>query len=217
MKRFISVVLTCILILTMLPIGTFAAETDTTRQDLEQLACTIFPEYADTIRGENIGNVRSVASNDLVICITRPVSEDATMTYTEYANGIAVATYCSHTLTITESKAGTGYAYRKADIKMICNASSQYLYVKGLEYTFVQNGYDTINNAGSTSQSTTFAASSSILSATETASNFASASYYGAFVYDYTDNSINMWKLTVSVGNDMINVSKSFVGQYGQS
>lgn len=92
MKRYISILLVMLILLSVLPMGAFAAKDGTVERDeLIALACEVFPEYASKIRGEELtatnGLQRTTLSREIVKTETRPVSENETISYVEYSDG----------------------------------------------------------------------------------------------------------------------------------
>lgn len=96
MKKLVSLILSIMLIIAI-PIYAAAEETDTiTRDELIELACSVFPEYASNIRSEHQlatqNNSRSFAQTELVNEVTRSISDTHTLTYSEYSNGAVYLT-----------------------------------------------------------------------------------------------------------------------------
>ena len=92
MKKLLSLVLAIVLILTM-AIPSLATEVQTTDYDqLIVIAKQVFPEHADKLNGNNNlqnSKQRTVdAAGNLVQRETRPVDNDAILTYTEYDSGV---------------------------------------------------------------------------------------------------------------------------------
>lgn len=160
MKRTIIIILTVLLVMSSISVPVFAYEQDTISvNEVIRMACATFPEYEEQIRGENITSsslARSSSSSELgafIIEETRLTDSGELMTYQQDESGIVVVTF-SYGSSIVSSSYGTGYAYRKCNLVMYCNISNELLQVNNFEYTFVQNGYDTISSYGTTSEST---------------------------------------------------------------
>ncbi len=129
-----------------------------TKDEAIELACKVFPEYEKEIKGNNIiknssRETKEYKFGELIIIETRKSNTGEMLTYQQYDKGEVIVTFF-YDNTIVDSSFGTGYAYRKCDLEMYCNVSNEILKVKGLEYTHVHNGYDSIATYGSTSQST---------------------------------------------------------------
>lgn len=160
MKKLISSILVALIILSAVAAPAYAAEVDTfTLNDAVELACDVFPEYEVQIRGNNpiqkdfSRNADNGFFENIVVCETRITEDGEIFTYQEDARGAVVVTF-THGSSLVDSSSGTGYAYRKCNLVMYCNVSSEILQVKNFEYTHVQGGYDVINSYGSTDSST---------------------------------------------------------------
>ena len=94
MKKLISICLCAIMLLTMIPIGASASETNlAARNNLITLACEVFPEFADAIRSENINNstiAPASASDEVIYTETREVSDSKRLTLSQYASGSVI-------------------------------------------------------------------------------------------------------------------------------
>ena len=69
MKKYFSIILVIIVLFTI-PVSAFASEpVNPEQEELFSLACTVFPEYASLIRGEDTTAFhlpRSVESNEII-------------------------------------------------------------------------------------------------------------------------------------------------------
>ncbi len=160
MKKLISSILVALIILSAVAAPAYATEVDTVSlTEAVEMACDVFPEYEDQIRGNNpiqkafSRNADNNLLGDIVVCETRSTEDGEFFSYQEDTRGIVVVTF-THGSTLVDSATGTGYAYRKCNLVMYCNISSEVLQVKNFEYTHVQNGYDSISSFGSTNSST---------------------------------------------------------------
>lgn len=92
-RRFLSVLLTAVLLLTMMPFSAMAAEDTSEHDRLIALACEAFPEYASNIRNEGAvacGYSASAASNEIIYQETRPISDTESISIARSANGAIV-------------------------------------------------------------------------------------------------------------------------------
>lgn len=223
MKRFISVVLTCILILTMLPIGTFAAETkDDSKKVVDAMffrACEVFPEYADKLSG-NPKTSRSTTAEagtpEVVVTLSRWISENESMTYTEYSNGIILLSTeqynYQHDVSITETLP-TSRTY-SVNITATCRdmygtVFSGYCRIEGLTFKVLYNGYDSILSEGNADCTTgcEFRNGKYSMVRNETASQAASVNYYIQFEYTPGSSSFLASTVTLRVQNDIYSIS----------
>lgn len=94
MKRVLSILLVAVLLFTVMPFAVFADESDISEHDeLVAKACETFPEYSDKISGHLTPSqvqIQSVSghSSEVVHSVSRYVSDDEVLTYTEYDSGI---------------------------------------------------------------------------------------------------------------------------------
>lgn len=208
MKRAISTILSILLIMSAFSVTVFATNDDSiTRDDLMALACDVFPEYEEQIKGINLSEkamcsiIRNEEASKVIISKTRTTDAGEVFTYQEDQRGIVTVTY-SHGSEIVDSSSGTGYVYRKCNIYVYCNASAEKLQVIGFEYTHVQNGYDNIISGGSTSGSTV-TVNREFIQTNETATMRAFAQYHVSFTSNLpgVNGEFNVY-LQVEVGND---------------
>ena len=95
MKKALSLLLATVLLLSLLPTPTYAAESDSSvREQWIQLACEAFPEYEDNIRGTVSTYSRTIVeletTPEVVFCETREISETETVTYAQYSDGRSI-------------------------------------------------------------------------------------------------------------------------------
>ena len=105
MKKLLSTVLALMMLLTMLPIGASAAETGNSERDaLLSLACAVFPEYADSIRGEaraSYSRSANLTADEVVFRETRSVNENESIGIIQYASGVTIVVHSdSNTFTV---------------------------------------------------------------------------------------------------------------------
>ena len=79
MRKYLAMLLAAVMLLTMMPLGAAATETDTSERDeLIALASEFFPEYANQICEERIGTYavsRGLGQRELVVTESRSVSD----------------------------------------------------------------------------------------------------------------------------------------------
>lgn len=99
MKKTLSLCLTILILLTILPLSAFAEDTQLSEQEeLINLACDAFPEYRDYILG-NVSVYRGTLSNaEIIFCETRKISETEKITYAQYSNGRGIIVGSSMTV-----------------------------------------------------------------------------------------------------------------------
>lgn len=159
MKKILATLLSITLVFVLL---TPQACADTvTSSDLYAIACESFPEFASRIT--QCASSRETASNEnlvLRISATRRLSENQQIQYQEFSDGsiyVSLMTDNQYTpsITVVDSRTGTGYSYRKVNIQVLCVDSNQVFLAKNVEFTFVQGGTSAISSTGSLSDSTT--------------------------------------------------------------
>lgn len=105
MKKLISICLALVILLTVFPMNAFAKEnTDTEYDQLIELACEVFPEYASTINAANSNSysrARSSADYSVVHCETRSVSDQENLTLAQLASGDIFLIYGNSNLDIS--------------------------------------------------------------------------------------------------------------------
>lgn len=94
MKKILSILLSAVILLTM-PVNVMAAEDTSayTHEELVQLACQYFPDYAPLIRGEAISTYavpNAASSSEIVYSDTRDVSDTETISISVLASGEVV-------------------------------------------------------------------------------------------------------------------------------
>lgn len=146
--------LAAVMLLTMMPLGAAAAETDTSERDeLIALACEVFPEYAQVIRNEVPGNNVRIQSNvkvQVVSTETRAISDNRTLSYTQLSNGAAILTENIYVDDIIESTAtgSGGIVTKTCTVKIACTHSPGVFTLSGIIYKTLSSGYAVIENAG---------------------------------------------------------------------
>ena len=149
MKRFYSILLATVMLLSTMTFDVFATEDDIVREDLLTLACEVFPEYAQKIRFQGISSNQR-AQRSLVVNETRQVSDNSYLIYTEYSDGIILLTdyeFDAYAI-VTDSLTSSGATTCTVDIRAVCSNISGYFLVEDVKYTHVRSGYDSINSVG---------------------------------------------------------------------
>lgn len=178
MKKILATLLSITLVIVLLTPQAYA---DTvTSSDLCAIACEAFPEFASRIT--QCASSRETASNEnlvLRVSATRQLSENRQISYQEFSDGsiyVSLMTDNQYTpsITVVDSRTGTGYSYRKVNIQVLCVDSNQVFLAKNVEFTFVQGGTSAISSTGSLSSSTT---TSTYISATKLNGSDSSPAY----------------------------------------
>lgn len=162
MKRTIALLLSIIITLASFPTYVSATEIKNYEDDpILDLACEVFPEYADKIRCQNTDksaypNIATASkSRELVANETRAASDNEYITYTEYSDGIILLTDYTYgkEVTITEESSNSLGLMRTMDIYTYCIAVSHLgnITFKNIKYTILDNDFDIIRSTGTTS------------------------------------------------------------------
>lgn len=113
MKRVLSILLAAVLLFTVMPFAVFADESNISEHDeLVAKACETFPEYSDKISGHLTPSqvqIQSVSghSSEVVHSVSRYVSDDEVLTYTEYDSGI---------VTLSEARFNASFTTDSTDV-----------------------------------------------------------------------------------------------------
>lgn len=159
MKKLLAVLLSITLVIVLLTPQAYA---DTaTSSDLCAIACEAFPEYASRIT-KCASSQRTASCENIVLRVsaTRQLSENQQISYQEFSDGSIYVSLMTDdqynpSVTVVDSRTGTGYSYQKVDIQVTCVNSSQVFRARNVEFTFVQGGTSVISSTGSFSSSTT--------------------------------------------------------------
>ena len=120
------------MLFTTFPSVVFAAEDSTSEcEEFIDLACEIFPEYSDKIRGDSQysnTNTRSSVHVELIESVSRAVSENEYITYAEYSNGAILLTDYSYSYYTTQNESYTsaGGTYASIDIIAACSGGDSF-------------------------------------------------------------------------------------------
>ena len=156
MKKIMSMLLTVALVFSALCLPVYAEENDPIPQDIQirsgedalELACEIWPEYADKLMWEDLKPMTRSASmdNPVVVQKTHQISDKESITYVEYANGFAVAAAVSN-WTEDSHTSGSGYDRYVGGIYVTSGMSTAHLL--GFTYQLNHADYDEIVSFGS--------------------------------------------------------------------
>ena len=190
-KKFISVLLAALMLITILPMSALAAEADSAQaEEMISMAVQAFPEYADRIQAkQNSISPFALQPSESAepIYAQKTLDNGDQLIYQENLDGNAYVIHAARnddykpTYTVTDSATGTGYAYREITIKVTAVASSDVFYAKKVQFTHTQNGTSHIQSAGNLSSSTTTQNSAVIVRADGTNSNPAEVVYRATF------------------------------------
>lgn len=181
MKKLISLLLAVCLVLSAVPTLAFAdGYSNDVQQQLIDLACATFPEYANSIRNPVSPNAlsRSNSNPTLVRSEARKASDRVCVIYSQYDDGsvlltsvegdnlsVGVATQASGdeyedldkppvtTITSHSVVPTFGSAQHTLTIKGTHPGVTGYFQITGFTYTIVGDGYDRIDSTGTTSLS----------------------------------------------------------------
>lgn len=205
MKKFVSLVLTMCLILSVFSSSVLAAESENAMpefrihsgEDAIVVACEIWPEYADKLQADSVPqNMRSFASdgNQVVVTKTHQISENESIQYIERADGFAFVVARSNWLwTVDETTHWSTYDEYRGNIYVASGMSTAHLL--NFKYRIYHNDYDRIMDKGymSTTRASVFDHN---FQAVETAN---SAAYYTYQVYFLTEENIVMGSSIVNL------------------
>lgn len=192
MKKQLAIFCAFLLLIAIIPQNAVAYENiDLSRDELIDLACDVFPEYAEIIQGKNALNTnlnRSSQSNELVVYETRSISDQNTIFYMQYSDGVAYAgnLYCYPEVAVTNTSTGGGATACTCTITMTCNYSYEVFRAQNVKFTIVGQGNDMITDMGNISSSTTNRARYGTLKRTEDTGP-AYAQYHIQFSIDKVD------------------------------
>lgn len=153
MKRFLSIFLALVMLLAVMPMGTYAAESKTERDILLEKACAAFPEYASKIAADTapIATCSAQQERTLVFTDTRALSENDFISYTEYSDGLVLLSDTNLNRKVTYNSNTVTGARTKADITVTATYSgiNSYFKVSNVKYTIEEYGVDCITSIGS--------------------------------------------------------------------
>lgn len=162
MKKIFTIFLSFCLIVTLLPIDTKAETKHQIEQnDLIELACSIFPEYEQAIRGNSKEKTYSnrTSNSDIVLKQSRSISSDETLSYIQFADGNGLIVNSSRTVAqLTETgssvagfSGGSNYYYSYKVTPTDTTYFSGIFYLDDLVITIYNSSYDWISSDGTAS------------------------------------------------------------------
>lgn len=222
MKRLFTIILSLVLVISMIPVGTVAAEDTSERDELIALACEVFPEYAVFIQNNNSTSRSGSLSEktEVLFTETRSVSDNERITYVQLSSNGAIIideTIGQIELIETDSSMSNFSAGIRGSLsyKVIC--THEYypgiFYLDDFEYTIYTSAYDWINNDGTMTCNNgvycAFSQGSTVYQ--ETANNSAHASYGLRFIhrgaYGVQSSRDLLYTLSLSVRNNTVNIT----------
>ena len=155
MKKIMSMLLTVALVFSALCLPVYAEENDPIPQDIQirsgedalELACEIWPEYADKLMWEDLKPMTRSASmnNPVVVQKTHQISDKESITYVEYANGFAMVMAVSNWQEDSFT-AGPNYGQYTGGLYVTSGMSTAHLL--GFTYRINYNTFDQIMDFG---------------------------------------------------------------------
>lgn len=125
-----------------------------TYEELIELSCAAFPEYADNIRNPEINGATMYSLDDpVVVNEVRAISDNETATYQELASGLAFLSF-SHSWDETSSSTSGSVKTVEGVLFVYCTLSQQVFHLYDFKYKINSNGYDAIVSDGETKRST---------------------------------------------------------------
>lgn len=185
MKKIIALLLAFAILFPALYTKAYA--TSTSEGDLAfEMACELFPEYADTILNNANARSRLAHNSQEIVKVfeeTREYSESLAITYTEFSDGTAFVSTNEFRRTFEQTDSEVKSAYL---IHYTCNIvvystydNSKKLGINGIEFYIDSLSYDNITNRGTiASGSVSHSGFNSTNKDWEDSSGHAYASYY---------------------------------------
>lgn len=126
-----------------------------TKDQLEYIAVSVFPEYETKITGEwlqspsGIRLLESTTEPVLVRSETRAISEFDSVTYQEYSNGVVLSSLTLNAgSSATDTSQSNGFTYVTLDMYLLCSISEDSIVVQGVEVNYRSGAYGMITNKG---------------------------------------------------------------------
>ncbi len=162
---------------------------ETIKDFITEKAVEAFPEYESTIRGENLTantfSTAAISDNPIVVQETRALSETESVSYTEYHNGIAVATFMAiEGKNVYQTITGSTYTTYRLNAWLRVIGSDGLLMVYDIECIAYNNGNNRMPDPGYLSDLTTVIATEGAHVEYGTASSPAYAEYSGSFIIE---------------------------------
>lgn len=154
MKKSISLVIVFIILFTLaFPIYATTADEDDqviSRETLIAMGCELFPEYASKIKNPPVMALYArseVVSPTVVNSQTKSLSENETLTYMEFGNGVTTLIY-NKLWHESYNSANGRMTHIKGNFSCVCNMSLDTLFVSDFHYVIDSLGYDYISSFG---------------------------------------------------------------------
>lgn len=138
------------LVTIMFPFSVHATEAPLTYDELIELSCEVFPEYADRITNPVISSSSTYSTRDpVIISEVRTISDNEVLTYQEMASGYSILSY-SHKWDVISSS-DNGYQFTKTgSLYVYCSISPEVFALTEFTYKINTSGYDYISDFGET-------------------------------------------------------------------
>lgn len=160
MKKMLCMFVVFVMLMSCLPVTVSASSSDKTdlsvsREEAVEIACEVFPEYADKITTEFSRSRRAVYTDtprELVREITRNVSENAVMTYAEYSDGMILLSLTNDDFPYSEATNSLvidgSITHIDITVRAYCSYVSGTFTLSGVKFDISANGYDRFTNTG---------------------------------------------------------------------
>lgn len=211
------------MLFTTMPVVQAADSSVNTHEELINLACEVYPEYASKIRNQKIlssSRTRSSEPPELIYSDSRDASNGGTLLYSEYSDGVILLTSYTpkKSVTVVDSNTGAGATAYTINIVATCTGTNGTFTAKNVKYTTISSSYDRIDSVGThkeeTAEMTGYIACSlqnvtpnPYAKMNESASGNAELTYYLTFKYAPYEGSFIATKLTLSVGHNSATVT----------
>lgn len=151
-RRLVSILIAIVMLFSSVPVA-FATNVIDDQQELIDLACEIFPEYANKILYQKAlpPSVMRISDVELVHSESRNVSNSKTLLYSEYSNGIILLTETENEpaevkyVDITSGSSSTVYTI---NIKATCTDAYGTFNAENIKFTLISSAYDRIDSKG---------------------------------------------------------------------
>lgn len=214
MKKILSVLFACLLIISLLPTRTFAADVkNPTIESLINLGCETFPEYSEKIiASSSIKASRSTSDEKLRIVVqeTRSISDNQELTYIELSNREVLLANNHYTVDADQTSQETGtsgvvtYTYNFSITRL---SSAGTFALNNFRYKIYPNNYDSIVSPGIVSTNPGCTATRDVYTQYETASKPAQVSYGMVFVLGQSGTDAFQGDFIIKVQNNRMSYS----------
>lgn len=153
MKKVISLCLALFILFATMPVVHATDSSVNTHEELINLACEVYPEYANKIRNQKIlpsSHARSSEPPELIYSDSRDTSNGGTLLYSEYSNGVILLTNYTpkKEVTVVDSNTGAGATAYTINISATCSGTNGTFTAKNVKYTTISSSYDRIDSVG---------------------------------------------------------------------